>query len=218
MTKYDDIIETVFKKHFTLGSVRIAFNREELAEACDQLGIKRIKNIGDIPYLFRFRKELPVSIKATAPRDAEWIILGAGVGFYEFRLAAPAKIAPTNNRHRIKIPDATPEIVKKYAPGTDEQALLAKVRYNRLVDVFTGLTCYSIQNHLRTTVENIGQIEVDEIYLGVASPYQFGTVAPVFQPFGQVFYVVIQILLVLRRRDSVHATGRSLVEFFPTVQ
>ena len=168
MTKYDDIIETVFKKHFTRGSVRIAFNREELAEACDQLGIKRIKNIGDIPYSFRFRKELPISIKATALKDAEWIILGAGVGFYEFRLAAPAKIAPTNNRHRIKIPDAMPEIVKKYAPGTDEQALLTKVRYNRLVDVFTGLTCYSIQNHLRTTVENIGQIEVDEIYLGVS--------------------------------------------------
>lgn len=168
MSKYDDIIENVFNKHFTRGLVRFGFSREELAEACDQLGIKRIKNLGDIPYSFRFRKELPLSIKNAAPNDAEWIIIGAGVGLYEFRLAASAKISPTNNRHRIKILDATPEIVKKYAPGTDEQALLAKVRYNRLIDVFTGLTCYSIQNHLRTTVENIGQIEVDEIYLGVS--------------------------------------------------
>ncbi|MCI5211165.1 MAG: endonuclease, partial [Candidatus Electrothrix sp. ATG2] len=27
--------------------------------------------------------------------------------------------------------------------------------------------CYSIQNHLRTTVKNVGQIEIDEVYLGV---------------------------------------------------
>ncbi len=49
----------------------------------------------------------------------------------------------------------------------DEQALLAKVRYNRLIDIFTGLTCYSIQNHLRTTVPDMGQVETDEIYIGL---------------------------------------------------
>ena len=46
----------------------------------------------------------------------------------------------------IKIPDATPGIVQKYALA-DEQALLAKLRYNRLLDIFTGVTCYSLQNH-----------------------------------------------------------------------
>jgi hypothetical protein len=45
--------------------------------------------------------------------------------------------------------------------------LLAKLRYNRLIDVFTGVTCYSLQSHLRTFVNNIGQIETDEIYVGV---------------------------------------------------
>lgn len=49
----------------------------------------------------------------------------------------------------------------------DEQGLLAKVRYNRLVDIFTGVTCYSLQSHLRTTVPNVGQVETDEIYVGV---------------------------------------------------
>jgi len=49
----------------------------------------------------------------------------------------------------------------------DEQSLLAKVRYNRLIDIFTGVTCYSLQNHLRTTVPNIGQVETDEIYIGI---------------------------------------------------
>jgi len=68
----------------------------------------------------------------------------------------------------IKIPDATPEIVSAHAMS-DEQALLAKIRYNRLIDVFPGVSAYSLQNHLRTTVEHIGQIEVDEIYVAVDS-------------------------------------------------
>ncbi len=66
----------------------------------------------------------------------------------------------------IKIPDATPGIVAMYALS-DEQALLAKLRYNRLLDIFTGVACYSLQNHLRTTVPNIGQVETDEIYVGI---------------------------------------------------
>jgi hypothetical protein len=50
---------------------------------------------------------------------------------------------------------------------SDEQALLAKIRYNRLIDIFTGLTCYSLQNHLRSSVTGMGQIETDEIYVGI---------------------------------------------------
>ncbi len=65
-----------------------------------------------------------------------------------------------------KVPDSTPGLIERYAQG-DEQALLAKVRYNRLVDVFTGITCYSLQSHLRTTVEDLGQIETDEVYVGL---------------------------------------------------
>jgi hypothetical protein len=166
--KYDKIIAHIFHNNYTKGSRRVGFNRNELVSASNALGFDRIKNLGDIPYSFRFRRSLPESITSTAPEGSEWIIIGSGVGLYEFRLASPAKIIPTNNRQKIKIPDVTPEIVKKYAPGTDEQALLTKVRYNRLIDIFSGLTCYSIQNHLRTTVENIGQIEIDEIYVGVS--------------------------------------------------
>lgn len=65
-----------------------------------------------------------------------------------------------------KIPDATPGMIAQYALS-DEQALLAKLRYNRLVDIFSGVTCYSLQSHLRTTVAGMGQIETDELYVGV---------------------------------------------------
>ena len=46
----------------------------------------------------------------------------------------------------------------------NEQELLAIVRYNRLIDIFLGITCYSLQNHLQTTITGIGQVETNEIY------------------------------------------------------
>ena len=76
------------------------------------------------------------------------------------------RIVPNRELVTVKIPDATPEIIAKYALS-DEQALLARVRYNRLIDIFLGVTTYSLQNHLRTTVKGVGQIEIDEIYLGI---------------------------------------------------
>jgi hypothetical protein len=57
-------------------------------------------------------------------------------------------------------------VIRAYALD-DEQALLAIVRYNRLIDTFLGLTTYSLQNHLRTTVRKLGQIEIDELYVGI---------------------------------------------------
>ena len=128
MNKYDQVIERVFFNNYTEGDIRVAFNREELADACEQLEIKRSKNLGDIPYTYRFRRELPQSLTDKLKDGSDWIIIGTGVGNYEFRQAQPGKINPSENRQRIKIPDATPEIVKRYAPGTDEQALLTKVR------------------------------------------------------------------------------------------
>lgn len=76
------------------------------------------------------------------------------------------RIVPRDDLMAVKIPDATPEIVSHYALS-DEQSLLAKVRYNRLLDVFMGTVTYSLQSHLRTTVKGIGQIEIDEVYVGV---------------------------------------------------
>ncbi len=167
MSKYEQIIEWIFRRNYRSGNVAVSFNRDELALASSELGFARIKNLGDIPYSFRFRRELPKTIQATAPKNAEWIIVGMGIGEYAFRLASPGKIEPSLHYYPIRIPDATPEIVRHYAPGTDEQALLTRARYNRLIDLFTGLTCYSVQNHLRTTVKDIGQVEVDEIYVGI---------------------------------------------------
>ncbi len=167
MNKYEQVISWVFQKNYVPGDVRVKFTRDELVNAHDALALFPTKNIGDIPYSFRFRRELPDAIRDTAPDQAEWVIEGTGIAEYQFRLSMPGKIAPSLHQYPIMIPEATPEIIRQYTPGIDEQALLTRVRYNRLIDTFTGLTCYSIQNHLRTTVKGIEQVEVDEIYVGL---------------------------------------------------
>lgn len=164
--RYDAIVERIFLAHYKKGLTEFEFARGEFESVARELGIELPKNLGDIPYAFRYRKELPASIRSTATADMEWIIEGAGPARYRFRQARINRVEPRRELVAAKIPDATPEIVAAYAQS-DEQALLAKVRYNRLIDIFLGIVSYSLQNHLRTTVDKIGQIEIDEIYVGV---------------------------------------------------
>ncbi len=105
---------------------------------------------------------------ATQPAGMAWRIELAGRGLYKFVLGRESRIVPSSSLVRTDIPDATPELISVYALD-DEQALLAIVRYNRLIDIFLGITTYSLQNHLRTTVRGVGQIEIDELYVGIDS-------------------------------------------------
>lgn len=164
--RYSEIVAEVFRKHYRPGARRVQFRRDEFAEIAKRRRIVLPKNLGDAIYSFKYRNPLPPSIVETAPTGYEWIIAGTGRSSYEFKLVRPLDISPSSNRLVVKIPDATPEIIAAYAQG-DEQALLAKVRYNRLVDIFLGITASSLQNHLRTTVKAIGQIEIDELYVGL---------------------------------------------------
>ncbi|MEI6509906.1 MAG: endonuclease, partial [bacterium] len=144
----------------------VAFQREDLISTADELSIKLPKNLGDIVYSFRYRADLPESIRSRSPEGLEWVIRPTGQARYKFSLSAIPRFFPNPILAETKILDATPGIIAKYA-FNDEQALLAKIRYNRLIDIFTGVACYSLQNHLRTTVPNMGQVETDEIYVGV---------------------------------------------------
>lgn len=137
-------------------------------DAGNRLKIKLPKNLGDVIYTFRYRKDLPESIREKAPQDMEWAIRPAGSAQYVFEATPMANIVPNQKLTETKIPDSTPGVIDKYALS-DEQALLAKIRYNRLIDIFTGVACYSLQNHLRTAVAEMGQVETDEIYIGIDS-------------------------------------------------
>jgi hypothetical protein len=165
-TRYAQIIERVFFNHYAEGAAEVPFAREEFVRIAKELDIKLPKNLGDVIYAARYRTALPKSVVETARDGREWIIEGAGRGSYRFKLVGLANIEPTPDLVETKIPDATPGMIDMYALS-DEQALLAKVRYNRLIDIFLGISCYSLQNHLRTTVPEMGQVETDEVYLGI---------------------------------------------------
>ena len=164
--RYAAIIEKIFTSKFQPGMRQVDFAREEFETVARQLRIKLPKNLGDLVYSFRYRADLPDRIRAQAGQGETWIIRPIGKARYRLALVSDRPIQPNVNLATTKVPDATPGIVTKYAFG-DEQALLARLRYNRLVDIFTSVTCYSLQNHLRTTVPAMGQVETDELYVGL---------------------------------------------------
>ena len=164
--RYGALIEKIFFDRFSEGATALEFARTDIEDAAEVLDIKLPKNLGDVLYSFRFRVALPERIVETQPEGMEWVIELAGRAVYKFRMVKINRVLPREDLVTIDIPDATPELIRAYALD-DEQALLAIVRYNRLIDTFLSLTTYSLQNHLRTTVKGIGQIEIDELYVGL---------------------------------------------------
>ncbi len=164
--RYEVLIERIFFDRYKQDIAEFEFPREAIESTAAELGIKLPKNPGDVLYSFRFRNDLPAKIVNTQPSGMEWIIELAGRANYRFSLVKLNRIVPNPELVTIAVPDATPEVIRSYALD-DEQALLAIVRYNRLLDIFLGITTYSMQNHLRTTVDSIGQIEIDEMYVGI---------------------------------------------------
>ena len=173
--RYIDIIKWVFRYNFQDGSNEVSFPRAHLTEAARDLGIEVPKNLGDVVYSIRYRTEMPDEINQLAPPGMTWALFPAGRSFYAFRPVTVNQIEPRSGLAKIKVPDSTPGLISRYSMS-DEQALLAKVRYNRLLDIFTGMACYSLQNHFRTSIEIPGsdgakssssQVETDEIYVGI---------------------------------------------------
>lgn len=185
------IIEKIFLSRYKTGARVVPFEREDIVRVARKLGIRLPKNLGDVIYSFRYRTPLPESVRTKAPRGKEWIIRPSGRSQYSFVVVDRATVFPSTMMVETKVPDSTPGVIGMYALN-DEQALLAILRYNRLVDIFTGVACYSLQSHLRTNVPKFGQVETDEIYIGVdkrGAHYVF----PVQAKAGSDFLSVVQI-------------------------
>lgn len=163
---YREIIAHIFRDRYEGGFDGFEFKREDIESTANTMGASLPKNLGDVIYALRYRIGFPEEVTSTQPPGMEWVIEGAGRARYRFILVPLSRIVPREDLITVGIPDGTPEMIRAYALD-DEQALLAIVRYNRLIDVFLGLTTYSLQNHLRTTVKGIGQIEIDELYVGI---------------------------------------------------
>ena len=190
--RYHQLIERVFLSRYADTVREISFTREELIATADDLDIKLPKNPGDVLYTYRYRRDMPESVASKAPEGEFWIILPDGASKYRFFATPFSTVIPTVGMTETKIPDATPGIIAMHAKS-DEQALLAKLRYNRLIDIFTGVTCYSLQSHFRTQVRRMGQVETDELYIGIdrrGAQYVF----PVQAKGGKDRLSVVQVL------------------------
>ena len=64
-SRYDALIESIFFDHYRKGENEFEFARTELESAAESLGIDLPKNLGDVIYSYRFRKDLPNSVIAT---------------------------------------------------------------------------------------------------------------------------------------------------------
>ena len=194
------IIERLFTDRYNPGDEQVIFRRDDLVSAAAALGAPRPKNLGDIVYSLRYRVPLPESIQQTAPRGREWAIFPGGNAIYTLRTVPFNLIEPRQGLRTIRLPDATPGVISRYSL-TDEQALLARVRYNRLLDVFTGLACYPLQSHLRTSITissaidgtpSSSQVETDDVYVGL-DEHGAHYVLPVQAKGGSDSLSVIQI-------------------------
>ena len=168
-TRYVQIMNGLFEKFWDGKSSGFDWDREDIGKIADKLGIKVPKNLGDNIYSIRHgREDLPAEIQKSAPAGKAWLLLPNGKSRYRFVLAARAFLDPDTSKLPIKVPDSTPQIVARYAKG-DEQAVLARIRYCRLVDIFLGMASFQLQSHKRTTIAhfNGAQTELDEIYVGV---------------------------------------------------
>jgi hypothetical protein len=160
---YDQVICETFRRIYKPDTKTLHFAKDELVRVCQDLGIV-INNIPDIPYHYRTgRSDLPGEILETG----NWVIEGVGKGKYAFvRLERAPYIHVPDDLYVTEIPEAAPDIVLKYG-GEDEQAILTKIRYNRLIDIFLSITAYHLQGHVRSSVQDIGQVEIDDLYVGV---------------------------------------------------
>ncbi|MDD5199588.1 MAG: hypothetical protein PHC88_07265 [Terrimicrobiaceae bacterium] len=170
---YDQVLTAVFLKYWREDVAEVLFTKDDLIDEAARIGL-RIKNLADVLYTYRSRRALPSELTSRG----NWVIASRGAGKYAFVTVPGESIVQIPSHLKVyPIPYAVPEIVASNL-AKDEQGLLTIVRYNRLLDVFSGLACFHLQSHVRTQVKGHGQVEVDDLYVGVDKDGQ-GFVLPV---------------------------------------
>jgi hypothetical protein len=75
---YSSIIKEIFRSKFKDGMREIEFWREDIIKHAKKFRIRLPKNLGDLIYSFRYRKDFPEEIMSTAGEGETWIIRPAG--------------------------------------------------------------------------------------------------------------------------------------------
>lgn len=163
LSGYESLIVDAFFARYEQGSSSVEFSRNDIRNHAKFSA----KNIGDVIYSYRYRKPMPKEIANCAPPGKGWIIKGTGDAKYKFVAVKNTAFLPNPNIVPLNIPDLTPEEILNRNGPKDEQVILASIRANRLLDLFLGVRLIHLQSHHRTNVKDIGQIEIDDVYLGI---------------------------------------------------
>ncbi len=166
--KYKRIWRAIFEEKFAAAGrkvVDLPFGTDDIERTKRLLNLEG-GNPYDLKYNVKGRGALPEEVQGTAPQGKEWRIKALEKGKYVFRLhdEGAGVFEPDPSAIAVKVPDAVPTIVERYARD-DEQAVLARIRYNDLVSIFVGLTTYSLQSHWKTSIGS--PVEIDEMYVGI---------------------------------------------------
>jgi hypothetical protein len=163
---YVPILRELVRRFREPGVQRVEFTVRDVRQVAEDLGIE-IGNAPDLVYRMRARTRLPDDIL-----DMGFTVLrGVGRGRYALEVGGEA-VVHLPEHDVLDHNDQTPLPVRRLLPENlvelDEQGLLTMVSYCRLLDHFTGLTVYRLRSHVRKSVPNVGQAELDEIDVGVA--------------------------------------------------
>ena len=163
---YVPILKEIVRRRYSPGTERIEFTKPDIEAIAEEIGIK-IGNAADLVYRMRSRTRLPDEIL-----DLGFTVLRpVGRGQYSLEVGAEA-VVPLPAHEILDHNDQTPLPVRRLLPESlaelDEQGVLTIIGYCKLLDHFTGMTVYRLRSHVRRSVPNVGQAELDEIDVGVA--------------------------------------------------
>jgi hypothetical protein len=163
---YVPILRRIVESKYTEGATRIEFTIREIKEVAAELGIE-VGNAADVIYRMRSRTRLPDDIL-----DLGFTVLrGIGRGRYALEIGGEALVHLPDHAvfdHNDQTPLPVRRLLPEDPAELDEQGLLTMMSYCKLLDHFTGLTVYRLRSHVRKSVPNVGQAELDEIDVGVA--------------------------------------------------
>ncbi|MFE5334836.1 hypothetical protein ACFQ8E_02885 [Isoptericola sp. NPDC056573] len=163
---YVPILLHIFRAKYAEGMRAIPFTLDDVRDAALALDIT-VRNPADLVYRMRSRTVIPAEITA----HGFYIIRQIGRGSYSLEKASSAIIELPDTIPTEAL-DLTPLPVRRLLPenlaDVDEQALLSVVTYCQLLDHFTALRVFRLRSHVRKSVNQIGQAELDELDVGVA--------------------------------------------------
>jgi hypothetical protein len=162
---YVPILVDIFQRKYQDGDEIVEFTLDEVRETAERLDIK-IRNPSDLIYRMKSRTKLPSEILDKGFK----IIKIVKKGVYQFQLGE-STIVDLTRENVFQIQDTTPVAVRRFLEEKlseiDEQGLLTIIHYCDLLSHFTGLKIYRLKSHVRKSIVNIGQVEVDEVDIGI---------------------------------------------------